>query len=209
MVHCYWVMSKKWMCDFPWWLGTQASLLSSLLDLQRTYVEPKDNTPIKYIMWFQFEFMLDDWYNGVREKMEQYKQRWWDYWFLLEKCNRYDYLKSHIDIWTKALNILIHNYIVKHKLWEVDYPDDVVGLDEMSYSDYLKTDRWTVIKWAALKRDWKRCVLCWSDKNLCCHHRSYKYKWLWDYHKELEDVHVLCERCHKMFHDNVDIKELY
>ena len=51
------------------------------------------------------------------------------------------------------MNILINNYIVKEKLWEIDYPAEVCNINDISYDEYLKTDRWDMIKKAAIKRD--------------------------------------------------------
>lgn len=197
------------MCEFPGWYGTQAALINTLLYFQRNYIHPDDDKPIKYIMGIDFEFMLEQRHDAIMDKMEKYKRNGYPIDSILENARRYEYLKNHIDIWTKAINILINNYIVKYKLREKDYPEENCNINDLSYSEYLKTDRWTLIKNAAMIRDWHRCVLCWSEDKLCWHHRSYSHKWKWDYKYELQDVYILCERCHKMFHDNVNIKELW
>ena len=71
----------------------------------------------------------------------------------------------------------------------------------MPYADYLKTERWKVIRRKAINRAGYRCQLCNSNKRLQVHHRTYKRRGC-----ELPgDLTVLCVGCH-LKHHGVSIK---
>lgn len=67
------------------------------------------------------------------------------------------------------------------------------------YADYLRTWHWYEIREKALERAGERCELCNSTTRLQVHHKSYENIW----REELEDVIVLCRRCHAKFHDKL------
>ena len=70
----------------------------------------------------------------------------------------------------------------------------------MKYMDYLNTEHWQKVRKDALKRSNYSCQLCNSKDSLNVHHRTYERKG-----EELpSDVIVLCQFCHKKFHD-VDV----
>ncbi len=64
------------------------------------------------------------------------------------------------------------------------------------YKEYLKTDHWLNLREEALKRAGKRCQVCGYRKNLQVHHNTYKNIG----HEDIEDLVVLCWKCHKTFH---------
>lgn len=64
------------------------------------------------------------------------------------------------------------------------------------YREYLKTDHWLELREEALKRAGNRCQVCAYKKNLHVHHNTYKNIG----HEDLEDLVVLCWKCHKTFH---------
>lgn len=68
-----------------------------------------------------------------------------------------------------------------------------------SYKDYLKSEHWIKIS-TELKDRIKKCQLCSSTKNLNVHHNTYKNLG----HEEPEDLIVLCNECHKKFHNILD-----
>lgn len=93
--------------------------------------------------------------------------------------------------------------------WDVVFAKDAVewfeksivseSLKCMEYQSYLKTDHWMKLSKEVKERDWNKCVLCASTKFLNAHHRSYVNRW--DYKKEILDVHTVCNKCHKKYHD--------
>lgn len=69
----------------------------------------------------------------------------------------------------------------------------------IEYHEYLKSIAWQIIRRLALARAHFRCVICNTDQNLHVHHRTYER-----FGKEnIEDLTVLCEGCHKLFHDKL------
>jgi 5-methylcytosine-specific restriction endonuclease McrA len=71
-----------------------------------------------------------------------------------------------------------------------------VGAIELDYQTYLQTTRWRLIREEVLCRDGYRCVICYSNKNLNCHHRCYDR--IGD--EQFGDVYTLCADCHELFH---------
>ncbi len=72
-------------------------------------------------------------------------------------------------------------------------------IQSMPYDDFLKTVYWRSI--ADHKKDEAkhRCQLCNSEKELKTHHRTYE-----NHGKELfylDDLIILCDKCHGLFHD--------
>jgi len=79
---------------------------------------------------------------------------------------------------------------------------EIYGQHVSNYNDYLQTDYWKDLRQLALERD-GNCKLCNDDIILQAHHRSYKNKW--GKEKELNDLVILCKRCHELFHNNVKL----
>jgi hypothetical protein len=71
-------------------------------------------------------------------------------------------------------------------------------LHTMPYADYLLTPHWQNMRQGALERAQYRCQVCNASKSLHAHHRTYERRG----HENQEDLIVLCENCHKLFHDN-------
>jgi 5-methylcytosine-specific restriction endonuclease McrA len=71
-------------------------------------------------------------------------------------------------------------------------------LRALPYADYLKTPEWAKTRDATLRRARYRCQLCNTNRHLNVHHRSYES--LGD--ENWNDLIVLCQECHKTFHDN-------
>lgn len=66
------------------------------------------------------------------------------------------------------------------------------------YETYLKSRGWQKKKNRALKRDGHRCRVCNSKSKLQVHHRTYERL----YEEHLDDLTVLCEKCHTLFHQH-------
>jgi hypothetical protein len=61
---------------------------------------------------------------------------------------------------------------------------------------YLRSDHWRWKRRQALARAEHRCQVCYSDKNLDVHHRTYERLG----EERLPDLTVLCRDCHETFH---------
>lgn len=78
-------------------------------------------------------------------------------------------------------------------------------LVQMPYGDYLKTDEWKAKRDATVERDGGRCRLCYSEKNLQVHHRTYSRRG----NEDLNDLTTLCKECHEHFHSRVTEQYLH
>ena len=67
----------------------------------------------------------------------------------------------------------------------------------MTYPDYLKTDHWQHLRYAAQRRDEFKCVRCGSGEDLQVHHKLYRKDW---FQTMLSDLETLCEVCHSKTH---------
>lgn len=70
---------------------------------------------------------------------------------------------------------------------------------KMDYSQFLRTPYWKVISEIVRRKADYKCILCSSSEKLNVHHRTY------DNHGDelhnLEDLILLCGKCHEKFHD--------
>ena len=69
---------------------------------------------------------------------------------------------------------------------------------EMSYDQFLSSPYWKVISAYKKLQAGYRCQLCNSSERLAVHHRTYENHGYEIEH--LDDLVVLCERCHSKFH---------
>ena len=79
------------------------------------------------------------------------------------------------------------------------------GGGQHDYDKYLLTAHWRGLRAKRLVIDGNRCKLCNDDKNLQTHHRSYKAMWLPD--EEINDLIIICKRCHSLFHKYLKIQK--
>jgi len=89
-----------------------------------------------------------------------------------------------------------------YKLNDEEYITDeniyLKKLKEMPYNDYLKTMHWKIIKYFITYRANYKCQLCGTSKDILnVHHNTYKNRG----EEKLEDLIVLCKKCHKTFHN--------
>lgn len=108
------------------------------------------------------------------------------------------------SIATAIINFVKQNNVKKIELLEwQDYQQSLKELP--TYKDYIKSNEWKEVSRQAKERAGYRCQLCnrsGDDKSLHTHHRTYDRLFF-----ELEsDLIVLCESCHKKFHD-IEIHE--
>lgn len=69
--------------------------------------------------------------------------------------------------------------------------------DYMPYVDYLKTEHWSKVRKMMLNKSAYKCQLCSSKEKLNVHHNNYNHMW----NETENDLIVLCEKCHKKFHN--------
>lgn len=80
----------------------------------------------------------------------------------------------------------------------------VYKLKRSSYNDFLKSDYWKAIRGMVLKRDKNKCVVCGTEKNLQVHHSTYKNHF--NEHRNLRELHTLCDTHHHEAHCIMEIK---
>ncbi len=76
--------------------------------------------------------------------------------------------------------------------------DRIAELKRMPYEEYLNTLEWGEKRAKALDRAEYRCQVCNSPDGLQVHHRTYENKG----EEKPEDLTVLCEKCHSIYHSN-------
>lgn len=74
---------------------------------------------------------------------------------------------------------------------------------QKKYGKYLLTDTFDLIRQSARKEADGKCRLCNSTIFLITHHRTYKNRGVLE--KEVLDCVTICQRCHKLIHDNIKI----
>lgn len=67
-----------------------------------------------------------------------------------------------------------------------------------TYQEYLQSPRWKELKAQALRRANYLCQICASPQFLEVHHRRYPKVFGME---AIEDLTVLCRRCHKHWHE--------
>lgn len=67
----------------------------------------------------------------------------------------------------------------------------------MQLSDYIKTKEWRKKRLETFLLKWKKCMKCWSEKQIHVHHATYER--IWDENVST-DLFPLCKRCHEFFH---------
>jgi len=84
-------------------------------------------------------------------------------------------------------------------LFDLITEKDIEILTSMPYKNFLKTLYWRVVSRYV---KWKNptCSLCGSDQNLNVHHKTYENRGR-EYLTWKKDLIVLCDNCHKKFHD--------
>src|SRR3990167_1154822 len=68
------------------------------------------------------------------------------------------------------------------------------------YEEYIKSERWQLVRKQILAFWDNRCALCYSEKRVHVHHRTYERLGF----EIMTDLLPLCEGCHQKFHDKLD-----
>lgn len=119
----------------------------------------------------------------------------------------YLYVDSAIDI-TETGNVYEHGYVAD-ELWfikqsskmlsSLEIPENLLTFPpERKYKDYLQSHEWKMKAQQKRNQEGNRCQLCNANKTMLhVHHRTYQNL----YNEEMSDLVVLCDKCHKKFHD--------
>ncbi len=102
---------------------------------------------------------------------------------------------------------LINFYALRETL---DFVPDKVLHDaarKVIYSEYLKSPYWKAIRQYLIYTK-RQCNICKSSYNLTVHHKTYEHVG-YEY-KHLEDLQVVCYKCHRKYHTKYgEIKGYY
>ena len=71
---------------------------------------------------------------------------------------------------------------------------------QKEYSPYIQSYEWEMKRLEALKFYGRACMACKGEKNLHVHHADYSNL----KNEKMEDLRVLCKRCHKDLHKKYD-----
>lgn len=94
--------------------------------------------------------------------------------------------------------------IIENKIINIDNIEDSITIKafvkdyKRNYSSYLETSHWENIRNLKLKEAEYKCQLC-SKKDVKLHVHHNTYERIGD--EDMNDLIVLCEDCHKKFHD--------
>lgn len=67
----------------------------------------------------------------------------------------------------------------------------------MDLRKYIRTKEWRKKRLETFLKKWKKCLKCWSEKQIHVHHATYERIW----NEDIEtDLFPLCRRCHEFFH---------
>ncbi len=122
---------------------------------------------------------------GSRNMLVKYREYGWAGWdqTTCGSCKQKQALRSIED----------------HRQWEVQRQQRIDDLHTMPYRDYLQTSEWQDTRKRAMKRAGFRCQICNAyGVRLNVHHRTYERRG----YEDNQDLIVLCEGCHEIFHTN-------
>lgn len=108
--------------------------------------------------------------------------------------------KDGVKLKEKKNSVIYFNYMINNKA--------VYNfVNELTYTDFLNTPYWNAISLYAKSRFNFKCQLCNSEYNLQTHHRTYERHGYEHYLEVIkEDLIVLCDECHKKFHNITEEK---
>lgn len=125
----------------------------------------------------------DDCFNKAVEKTRVNKEDF-EYYFYFETLNEMLDFIRYYDSVGDDVNILDEYY-------------HLIFMKNKDYNNYLKTKYWKQKRQKVLKAAKYKCQLCSNKEKLHVHHNTYENIGS----EKKEDLIVLCEKCHKKFHD--------
>ncbi len=78
-------------------------------------------------------------------------------------------------------------------------PHSFDRIKNLPYHEFLQTNYWCIVREYALMQQGDKCVLCSSNKSVNVHHKTYAHHG--SEHEHIEDLVVVCKKCHAKFHD--------
>lgn len=76
-------------------------------------------------------------------------------------------------------------------------------LNKAKYKQYLKSKKWAEKKFELFSLRGEKCERCQSEIDLQVHHKNYRTI----FNEDLEDLEILCSKCHKAEHDARDLRK--
>ena len=76
----------------------------------------------------------------------------------------------------------------------------------IKYNKYLSSNWWKSLRSRRLSSN-NRCEICGNRNYLQIHHYNYEHKYAGDPKKAIKHTKVLCNSCHKAFHDTHGVKK--
>ena len=87
----------------------------------------------------------------------------------------------------------------KHKEYLINKEERIIKLRNLPYKEYLISSYWNTFKKKVYCEYGRQCFRCLNKHNLQIHHTSYLNRG--DPDKEIYDVIILCDKCHKEEHN--------
>jgi hypothetical protein len=92
---------------------------------------------------------------------------------------------------SEKYKIIFNQYFIRDAIYS--------HVKTMDYYDYLKTPQWKVISEKKKRQAGYKCELCNATGFIAVHHKTYEHKGI--EMDNLKDLVVLCDDCHKKFHE--------
>lgn len=94
-----------------------------------------------------------------------------------------------------------YHFVEPESLPKLERTEEESALQAMTYDVFLKSDYWKAVRKHVLETRGKKCEDCGKSYKLQVHHVSYEHHG--QEHLYLEDLKLLCARCHMAQHDLV------
>jgi 5-methylcytosine-specific restriction endonuclease McrA len=132
-------------------------------------------------------------YNKKIERDKEWKE--------LQIKNTQAFIELYLDpnkYWRKDLSINSKYYDINNAFDKCCLEELSVYIKNMNYYDFLETPYWKAVSLKKLKQAGFRCQLCNEKGKLAVHHRNYNIRG--HEHENLNELIVLCYKCHKIHH---------
>ena len=113
----------------------------------------------------------------------------------MKKNQTYEFILKYCKDRISSVNIADFEELLRD---DIDWIEVKAFLKRMCPEEYRKTRYWKII--SKCLRHYSNCNRCSSKSRLHVHHKSYKYVGI--DHLHLDNLEVLCERCHNLEHQH-------
>jgi 5-methylcytosine-specific restriction endonuclease McrA len=147
------------------------------------------------------EYVNDDVYNKVLNKIINYNT------YNKKKQNKQSDTKTSDKNTKEFINLYIENMCSNNIYgglipeWihaDIKWDEVRIRLMKLPYDSFLKTYYWRAIGMYLKYKNGEHCTYCNCEKGLQIHHKTYEHHGLELFY--LDDLEVLCDKCHKMKH---------